>query len=116
MATVAKTRRTLRPDSTAAKEALDRLAGLLDAEDPGGTTFVVRRPQINAKEIREKLGLSQREFAVRFGISVRTLRNWEQGKRDPDGPAKAYLAVIKNDPEAVEKALAVERPVIEFAD
>jgi putative transcriptional regulator len=57
------------------------------------------------REIRESTGLSQERFAGLFHISVGTLRNWEQGRRRPDGPAAALLTAIKNDPEHVVAAL-----------
>jgi len=57
------------------------------------------------REIRESTGLSQEKFAGLFHISVGTLRNWEQGRRRPDGPAAALLTAIKNDPEHVVAAL-----------
>jgi len=57
------------------------------------------------REIRESTGLSQARFAGLFHISVGTLRNWEQGRRRPDGPAAALLTAIKNDPEHVVAAL-----------
>ena len=62
---------------------------------------------INVKKIREKMGLSQSSFANRFGLSVYSLRNWEQGKRQPDPAARAYLKVIEKAPDIVIKALAV---------
>ena len=55
--------------------------------------------------IRQSTGLSQEKFASLFHISVGTLRNWEQGRRRPDGPAAALLIAIKNDPENVVAAL-----------
>lgn len=61
---------------------------------------------IDVRAIRERLGLSQAEFAVRFGFSLGAVRHWEQGRRQPDGPARAYLKVIGKDHEAVENALA----------
>ncbi len=61
--------------------------------------------QIDVKAIRTKLGLTQEEFAGRFGFSVNTLRHWEQGSRQPEGPARAYLVVIDRAPKAVERAL-----------
>ena len=61
-----------------------------------------------AKIIRRALGLSQEEFAARFHIPVGTLRDWEQGRKDPDAAARAYLVVIGRNPEAVADAL---RPV-----
>ena len=57
------------------------------------------------RAIREKTGLSQREFADVVHVSVKTLRNWEQGVRTPDGAAAALLTAIRNDPENVLKAL-----------
>jgi len=53
------------------------------------------------RELREKLALSQAEFALRFGIKVGTLRHWEQGHRFPDGPSHVLLSVIKRAPELV---------------
>jgi len=58
------------------------------------------------KAIRTKLGKSQAEFALMIGVSVATLRNWEQGRRQPEGPARALLKVAAENPEAVAKALA----------
>lgn len=55
--------------------------------------------------LRELVNLSQEKFATLLGISVGTLRNWEQGRRTPQGPALALLRAIKNDPENVIKAL-----------
>jgi putative transcriptional regulator len=60
---------------------------------------------INVRAIRTKLGMTQEEFAGRFGFSVNTLRHWEQGKRQPEGPTRAYLLVIDRAPKAVQKAL-----------
>jgi putative transcriptional regulator len=58
------------------------------------------------KEIRAMTGLSQPRFAQLLHVDVGTLRNWEQGRREPTGPAKALLRAIKTDPKAVLKALA----------
>lgn len=63
----------------------------------------------NPQEIREALGLTQREFARQFEIALGTLRDWEQGARRPDSAAKAYLRVIEQDPEAVREALRRSR-------
>ena len=60
---------------------------------------------IDVRAIRTKLGMTQEEFAGRFGFSVNTLRHWEQGKRQPEGPTRAYLIVIDRAPKVVEKAL-----------
>jgi len=61
---------------------------------------------IDVKAIREKIGLSQASFANSFGLSVYSLRNWEQGKRRPDPAARAYLKVIEKAPDIVIKVLA----------
>lgn len=58
------------------------------------------------REIRELTQLSQPKFAKLLQVDVGTLRNWEQGRREPTGPAKALLRAIKNNPQAVLKALA----------
>ena len=62
-----------------------------------------RTPQV--KVIRRALGLSQEEFAGRFQIPLGTLRDWEQGRKDPDAAARAYLVVIARSPGAVGEAL-----------
>jgi putative transcriptional regulator len=68
----------------------------------------------NPQEIRERLGLTQREFARQFQIALGTLRDWEQGASRPDSAAKAYLRVIDRNPVAVRSALSTEasRPAI----
>ena len=58
------------------------------------------------KELRSKLGLSQAKFAALLHVDVGTLRNWEQGRREPTGPARALLTAIRRDPVHVLKALA----------
>jgi putative transcriptional regulator len=71
------------------------------------TTIAVRVPkQIDVGRIRRKLGMSQAAFAARFGFSIKNIQNWEQGSRQPEGPARAYLLVIDRNPKAVQKALA----------
>ena len=67
---------------------------------------VYHPPIPNVKAIRQKLGLSQAAFARRFGFSVRTVQQWEQGRAVPDRPARILLKVIENAPRAVEQALA----------
>jgi len=62
-------------------------------------------PNIDVRETRRHLGLSQAAFAAKFGFQPATLRNWEQGRTRPDGPARILLAVIARHPEAVEAAL-----------
>ena len=66
-------------------------------------------PKVGAddvRRIRSRLSLSQEQFAKRFGFSVETIRNYEQGHRRPRGPASVLLRVIASEPDAVERALA----------
>jgi putative transcriptional regulator len=60
------------------------------------------------RDLRRRAQLTQIEFAARLGVPVETIRNWEQGKRVPRGPARALLAVIAHSPETVFEALATE--------
>ncbi len=66
-----------------------------------------RVPQV--KVIRRVLKLSQDDFAAQFHIPVGTLRDWEQGRKEPDAAAKAYLRVIAREPDVVRKALLPRR-------
>ena len=63
----------------------------------------IKPPDI--KSVREKLNVSQSEFSLMIGVSVRTLQNWEQGRRKPEGPAKALLRIASKNPQAVLDAL-----------
>jgi putative transcriptional regulator len=62
--------------------------------------------EIDVRKIRQRLKLSQAEFAAKFGIPAATLRDWEQNRRKPEGPARVLLKVIKEEPDAVSRALA----------
>jgi putative transcriptional regulator len=67
----------------------------------------VRTPApITVRDLRRRARLTQMEFAARLGVPVETIRNWEQGKRMPRGPARALLAVIAHAPDTVFAALA----------
>ncbi len=79
-------------DPDAQPQTQERLAGMK------------RTPQV--KIVRRALGLSQEEFAVRYRIPIGTLRDWEQGRTEPDAPGRAYLRVIARQPEMVRNALA----------
>ena len=83
--------------SISKKPAAKRDRPALDADR------LVRVPQI--KTLRRALGLTQEEFAARYRIPIGTLRDWEQGRSEPDQPARAYLTVIARDPEGVRAAL-----------
>ena len=71
--------------------------------------FVQRTPQVvevpDVRAIRRKLHLSQEEFAQKYRIPLPTLRNWEQGRRQPDAPAAAYLHAIARRPREISDAL-----------
>ena len=86
-----------------------RPAGVRQSRDGGGARASDEWPQeftaTHIIEIRYKLHATQRRFAQMFGISVETLRNWEQGKRRPQGPARALLRVAQANPDAVCRAL-----------
>ena len=95
-----------------AKKAFEAiLAGIEDAVayakgDKGrGTAHRVRVPTVDVKAARRKLGMSQDRFARSFGVSAATIRNWEQGRRQPEGPARVLLNVIAREPGAVRRAL-----------
>jgi len=60
---------------------------------------------VEVKRIRQKLRVSQSQFAVMIGVSISTLQNWEQGRREPEGPARALLRVVDKNPKAVLEAL-----------
>lgn len=62
--------------------------------------------KINVRAMRRKLGMTQESFAVRYGFTLPRVRDWEQGRSEPDGAVRAYLKVIEKEPEAVERALA----------
>jgi putative transcriptional regulator len=67
------------------------------------------KPVPRVKTLRRALGLTQEEFAARYHIPLGTLRDWEQGRAQPDQPNRAYLKVIAHDPEGVARALAPQR-------
>jgi len=72
-------------------------------------TTTLKLPTANdVTDIRERMGLSQQIFATFMGVSIRTLRCWEQGVREPKGPAKTLLLVADKQPEALRKAFNME--------
>jgi len=86
---------------TSLKEAIAWAGG----EDIPVRITSVQVPNTDVRAVRRKLRLSQSQFAAKFGFPPATLRNWEQGRTEPDGPARVLLAVIARHPEAVEDAL-----------
>jgi len=73
------------------------------SEDPGGAFPILYA--IDVVAIRAKTGLSQAAFARRVGVPVGTIRNWEQGRRAPKGPARILLALLNRNPKIVEETL-----------
>jgi len=67
--------------------------------------FVVHEP-VNIKALRLRAKMSQRKFALSYHLPLGTVKDWEQGRRQPDAPARALLAIIEKDPDAAAKALS----------
>jgi len=94
------------------KDSFDRImAGLAEAaehaqgvETPGLLPHVPA--SVDAAAVRRRTGLSQLAFSRRIGVSAATLRNWEQGRRKPEGPARILLALLERNPRIVEETLA----------
>src|SRR5215470_14515477 len=89
------------------------LAGLHDAlayaqgDTTRGQAHTIQIPDtVDVKAIRKRLGLTQAAFAQRYGFELSSIRNWEQGRRQPEGPARLLLLVIDKEPDAVHRALA----------
>jgi putative transcriptional regulator len=85
----------------AAAAAADPDAKPMTPEERAGARQIPR-----VRTLRRALGLTQEEFAARYEIPLGTLRDWEQGRTEPDQPARAYLKVIASNPEEVSRALA----------
>jgi putative transcriptional regulator len=87
-----------------------RIVELRDGQEfplaPGAFTPSAEAPRPEVRDLRRRARLTQQEFAARLGVPVETIRNWEQGKRMPRGPARALLTVIAHAPETVFAALA----------
>jgi len=78
-----------------------------NGEDTGARIYVVHVPKkIDVRAIRRKQKLTQSAFAYRYGFALSALRDWEQGRRQPERSARILLRVIEREPEAVERALA----------
>ena len=87
-------------------ESMQEAVAIAQGALPEGSYTVHIPTAVDVKAIRKRLGLSQASFSARFGLSLHTLRNWEQGKRTPDPAARAYLKVIEKAPEVVTAILA----------
>jgi putative transcriptional regulator len=95
------------------KTAFDKIkAGLSEAKAYADGTVSKRGygihvpARVNVKKIRTRLGLSQESFAQTYGFALSAVRDWEQGRRQPERSARILLKVVEKDPEAVTRALA----------
>jgi putative transcriptional regulator len=86
-------------------EGLEDAIAFTQGEKARGHVHRVRARDVDVVATRERLGLSQAEFATAFGVSVSTVRNWEQGRRTPEGPALVLLTVIEKAPRTVLRAI-----------
>ena len=86
-------------------EGLEQAIAWAQGEDANVRVTLVHVPDVDVREVRTKMGLSQAQFATKFGFPPATLRNWEQGRSRPDAPTRVLLAVIARHPEAVEDVL-----------
>jgi putative transcriptional regulator len=93
----------------AIKAGLEDALAHLEGKKTGGRIRRVYVPNIDVAAMRARLELSQGDFAAAFGVSAATVRNWEQGRRRPEGPARVLLAVVDREPEAVLRALDMPR-------
>jgi DNA-binding transcriptional regulator YiaG len=111
-----------------AHETLDRLAAgetvavelyaddagklISELSDLGVKAFPIMPPQVDAKQVRERLGLTQAEFALRFCLELDTVQNWEQGRYRPDPAAQLLLSIIEADPKFVDSVLTKRSLVV----
>ncbi|HCC53448.1 MAG TPA: transcriptional regulator [Desulfobulbaceae bacterium] len=84
-------------------QSLQEAKAIAKGEAPASRRFELSAP--DAKTVRQEIGLSQSEFARLMRVSVKTLQNWEQHRRNPTGPAAALLKVVSMSPETVLKSL-----------
>ncbi|MFT4928412.1 MAG: putative transcriptional regulator [Phenylobacterium sp.] len=83
--------------------SVEEVDAIIAGDKKPSREFHFDEPQVKA--IREKTGLTQNRFALMIGVSKRTLENWEQGRRQPTGPARALLKLVDADPEYALKSL-----------
>ncbi len=93
--------------NTAFEEIQEGLQAAIEHAKGNNTNVVLHKPNsIDVKALRAKLDMTQQEFCAMFGIALGTLRHWEQGDREPKGPALVLLNVVAKNPKAVIQALA----------
>ena len=87
-------------------EGLQQAIAWTRGENDRVRVTLVQAPDVDVRDVRQGMGLSQAQFATKFGFPPATLRNWEQGRARPDAPTRVLLAVIAKHPEAVEDVLS----------
>jgi putative transcriptional regulator len=88
------------------KQGLTEAVAHAKAQDADASGVTLYKPQaVNVSSLRQRLDLTQEQFAARFGFSVATLRHWERGDRSPSGASLVLLNVIERNPQAVLQAL-----------
>ncbi len=92
------------------KAGLEEAIEFAHGKQGGARTHKIGVPQIDVKAARQKTGLSQDKFASSFGIPTSTLRNWEQGTREPRGAARILMAIIEERPDVVMEVLNRHQP------
>ncbi|MBR0758312.1 type II toxin-antitoxin system MqsA family antitoxin [Bradyrhizobium jicamae] len=88
------------------KAGLDEAKAYLDGSANKRAYGIHVPPKVNVKKIRTRLGLSQESFAQTYGFALSAVRDWEQGRRQPERSARILLRVVEREPEAVKRALA----------
>jgi putative transcriptional regulator len=86
-------------------QGLEEALAWSKGEEPPVRVTHVLVPDVDVSKVRRRMGLSQTQFALKFGFPPATLRNWEQGRVRPDAPTRVLLAVIAKHPESVEDVL-----------
>lgn len=91
-----------------AKKLVNGLEEILSYEQSKGTAgrkTVIVPTEVDVRAVRKHLHLSQHDFAMRYGFPIGTVRNWEQGRRRPEGAARLLLEIIARKPELVDEVL-----------
>jgi putative transcriptional regulator len=86
------------------KKGLDEAIEFSQGKEVRAKVFKIN-PQINVKDIRKNIGMTQKDFALSLGISLATLRHWERGDRIPQGPGLVLLHLVRKDPKTIFKLL-----------
>jgi putative transcriptional regulator len=85
--------------------SLDNVLSHVKGIKTNGRVTKYTLPEVNVVAIRTGLGYSQEQFAEHYGFSVGAIRNWEQGRRTPEGPARILLKIIEKNPKIIESVL-----------